>query len=99
MCGLYDFKREICKPDLKLDFAAHGIIESLSEFGLGTLTQALEPIAKLRRTNYLLHNLFSDLGTDHADELLVRISSLLVHIVDGPWDLLEIAGGSMEEAG
>jgi hypothetical protein len=99
VCSLYDFKREICKPVLKLDFTAHGIIESLSEFGLGTLTQALEPIAKLQSTNYLLHNSVSDLGTDHADELLVRIPPLLVHIVDSPWDLLEIAGGSMEEAG
>ncbi len=43
--------------------------------------------------------MFSDLGTDHADELLVRVPPLLVHIVDGPWDLLEIAGGGVEEAG
>ncbi len=31
-----DLSREICKPVLKLDFAAHGLIESLSEFQLGT---------------------------------------------------------------
>ena len=27
-------KRDICKPVLKLDFTAHGIMESFSEFGL-----------------------------------------------------------------
>jgi hypothetical protein len=34
--GLYDFGlwREICKPVLKLDFRAHGIMESLSEYRL-----------------------------------------------------------------
>jgi hypothetical protein len=33
--GVYmsDLYREICKPVLKLDFTAHGIMESLSELG------------------------------------------------------------------
>jgi hypothetical protein len=32
--GVYiiDLQREICKPVVKLDFTAHGIMESLSEF-------------------------------------------------------------------
>jgi hypothetical protein len=29
-------EREMCKPVSKLDFTAHGIMESLSEFGLRT---------------------------------------------------------------
>jgi hypothetical protein len=32
---MIDLWREICKPVLKLDFSAHGIMESLSEFELG----------------------------------------------------------------
>ncbi len=34
--GVYmiDLSREICKPVLKLDFAPHGLMESLSEFQL-----------------------------------------------------------------
>jgi hypothetical protein len=33
--GVYmiDLQREICKPVLKLDLTAHGILESFSEFG------------------------------------------------------------------
>jgi hypothetical protein len=30
--------REICKPVLELDFTAHGVMGSLSEFGLNDLT-------------------------------------------------------------
>ncbi len=31
------FYKEICKPDLKLDFTAHGIMESLLESELGVV--------------------------------------------------------------
>ncbi len=33
---MIDLYTEICKPVLQLDFTAHGIVESLSEFGLGS---------------------------------------------------------------
>jgi hypothetical protein len=32
--NMIDLWREICKPVLKQDFTSHGVMESLSEFGL-----------------------------------------------------------------
>jgi hypothetical protein len=39
---MIDLSREICKQVLKLDFTAHGIMESLSEFGLSNSTYLVQ---------------------------------------------------------
>jgi hypothetical protein len=36
---MVDLQREICKPVPKLDFSAHSIMKSLSEFRLGVYTE------------------------------------------------------------
>ncbi len=42
---------KICKPVLKMDFTAHGIVESLSELGLRSLTLAkfVKPVAAIEQ--------------------------------------------------
>ncbi len=39
---MIDLQREICKPALKLDFTAHSMMESLSEFGPGVVVGQTE---------------------------------------------------------
>ncbi len=39
---------------------------------------------------------FVYLRRNHAHELLLMIVPLLVHIIDGPWRLLEVAGDGMD---
>ncbi len=38
---MFHLQREICKPVLKLDFMAHGKMESLLEFGLRQFLEGL----------------------------------------------------------
>jgi hypothetical protein len=49
--GVYmiDLYRDICRPVLKLDLTAHGIVESLSEFELC--------LVRYRNDQLVIHNL------------------------------------------
>jgi hypothetical protein len=50
--------REICKPVLKPDFSAHGLMESLSEFGPWHLDSYLRRCEQISlHVGYLLHAL------------------------------------------
>ncbi len=46
---MIDLQRKICKPVLKLDFTARGILESLSEFGLCMVSQDITDNRKTDR--------------------------------------------------